>query len=133
MNKDKKYLNKTAELVSDAKAENKLGVMYLNSKANKKVYITNVDVKNVEKEICYVKTNVCKFCAEIFDYYVSLANDKNDKFYKNAADFYNYAIKNNLDAKEIYTTTKKITDLEKDLTSAYTNTADCDFDMSLSN
>lgn len=132
MNKDKKYLNKTAELVSDAKAENKLGVMYLNSKANKKVYITNFDMKNVEKEICYVKTNVCKFCAEIFDYYVSLANDKNVEFYKNSADFYNYAIQNNVDAEKIYTTTKKITEVEKEI-SSYTNTADCDFDMSLSN
>ena len=119
MNKDKKFLNKTAELVSDAKAENSLGVMYLNSKANKKVYIANADAKNAEKEIYFIKVGVCNYCKDIFEFCANDIKNKNTEFYSNSADYYYYAIQNNVDAEKIYTVTKEIIKASKDLANSY--------------
>lgn len=122
MNNEKKYLAKTAALISDKSVDNQLGVMFANVKANKKVYIAKADVKNVEKELYFVKTNVCKYCHDVFDFYASMSNDKAAELFKNSAEYYNYAMQKNLSAEEIYTTSKQISEAQQNL--SYTKQED---------
>ena len=120
MRNEKSYLSKTAELVSDSKAENKLGVMYANTKAGKKVYISKVDAKNAEKEAEFVKSNVCGFCHDVYKFNANLFNDKVAEFYNNSADYYTYAENAKLTAEEIYNASKQISEASKNMVAGYT-------------
>lgn len=110
MNNEKNYLFKVAELVSNGGATNSLGTMFVNLKTNQKIYIPTANVKNKERELDFVKTNVCKYCNKIYMSYAASATDKMKEFYTNSAEYYNYAIENNVDAKDLYDASKQMYD-----------------------
>ena len=129
MSNEKVYLLKTAELISDSKAENNLGVMCANTKAGKKVYVSKVDAKNAQKEVNFVKQNVCNYCHDVFEFNANMSKDKVAEFYTNSADYYSYALQNDIPAQEIYAVSKEINQASANLTNSYVNTEQEDLEL----
>lgn len=113
MKNEKNYLYSIADLVSDAKVENKLGTMYANKVAGKKVFLPKTEAKNFERQTEFLKTGVCNYCHDVYAHISTMVDDKAAEFYNNSAEYYVYALNENVPVEEIYKTSKSINEAVK--------------------
>lgn len=116
MSLEKSYFKMILDNLSDKHYENKAGIMYVSEVADKRLYISNVDAKNVDRESAFVRQNACDFCSAVYAARAEICRGHKGElaeFYAQCAEYYKAEETQSARIEDLYKMHKKLVDVEQ--------------------